>query len=94
MAAFVVAQFDIKDAEARKQYLDSVKDVFAKFGGEFLVQGGESEQLEGTSRSRVSIIRFPDMASARGFYGSDEYKKAIETYGSASERDRVLVDGP
>ena len=93
MAAYVVTQLDIKDFEAYDKYVDSLKDAFARFGGEFLARGGDSEQLEGTGRSRTSVIRFPDMSSAKGFYGSDDYKKAREMYGSAFERDSVLVDG-
>jgi uncharacterized protein (DUF1330 family) len=49
--------------------------------------------MEGTTRDRCVIIRFPDMASARSFYHSPEYQEALSFALPVSDRDYKFVEG-
>ena len=93
MAAYVVSHVDIHDAEQYQKFIELAVAALKKSPGEYLALGGESEQLEGKGRARNIIIRFPDMASARAFYDSPEYKEAERFSRTACTRDATLIDG-
>ena len=93
MSAHTIARVDIHDDENYKKYAEIATEAINKFGGEILVRGGEAFQLEGEGRKRNVIIKWPDMKTAKEFYYSDLYQKAL-TYGTkAAVRDYTLVEG-
>ena len=93
MPAYTIARVDILDDENYKKYAEIATEAIQKFGGEILVRGGESFQMEGEGRKRNVIIKWPDMKTAKDFYHSDLYQKAL-TYGTkAAVRDYTLVEG-
>ena len=93
MTAYSVVRIDIKDAEEYAKYAEIATEAIQKFGGEILVRGGEAFQMEGEGRKRNVIIKWPDMKTAKDFYHSDLYQKAL-TYGTkAAVRDYTLVEG-
>ena len=48
MSGYVIAQIkDIKDKEIYKKYVSKVTPIVEKFGGKFLVRGGEFQTVEG-----------------------------------------------
>ena len=93
MPAYTIARVDIHDDENYKKYAEIATEAIKKFGGEILVRGGEAFQLEGEGRKRNVVIMWPDMKTAKDFYYSDLYQKAL-TYGTkAAVRDYTLVEG-
>ena len=93
MPAYTIARVDIHDDENYKKYAEIATEAIQKFGGEILVRGGDSFQMEGEGRKRNAIIKWPDMKTAKEFYHSDLYQKAL-TYGTkAAVRDYTLVEG-
>ena len=93
MTAYVVSHIDIHDSEQYRKFMELAVAALKKSTGEFIAMGGESEQLEGKGRERNIIIRFPDMASARAFYDSPEYKEAERYSKTACTRDSTLIKG-
>ena len=93
MPAYTIARVDIHDDENYKKYAEIATEAIQKFVGEILVRGGEAFQMEGEGRKRNVIIKWPDMKTAKDFYHSDLYQKAL-TYGTkAAIRDYTLVEG-
>ena len=93
MPAYTIARVDIHHDENYKKYAEIATEAIQKFGGEILVRGGDSFQMEGEGRKRNVIIKWPDMKTAKEFYHSDLYQKAL-TYGTkAAVRDYTLVEG-
>ncbi len=93
MPAYTIARVDIHDEENYKKYAEIATEAIKAFGGEILVRGGDAFQLEGEGRKRNVVIRWPDMKTAKEFYHSDLYQKAL-TYGiKAAVRDYTLVEG-
>ena len=93
MPAYTIARVDIHDDETYKKYAEIATEAIQKFGGQILVRGGEAFQMEGEGRKRNVIIKWPDMKTAKEFYHSDLYQKAL-TYGTkAAIRDYTLVEG-
>jgi uncharacterized protein (DUF1330 family) len=94
MAAFVIAEVEVTDMEGYLPYTVLAGESVAKYGGRFRVRGGPVEELEGWPvRGRVVVIEFPDVETARTWYGSPEYQAAIPVRQANSAGRLFLVDG-
>lgn len=93
MAVYAVVQVDVRDADEYAKYAELAGPAVAKYGGEFLARGGETLVMEGKSRSRNVIIRFPDMVTAKHFYDGPEYQKALSFALPVSDRDYMFIEG-
>jgi len=92
--AYLVIELDIFDPATFQDYRAQVAPMIASYGGRYLVRGGETEALEGEPPlGRVILLEFPDVAAARSFMTSDEYRPIAEIrYKSANSRI-YLVEG-
>lgn len=93
MAAYIIAQVQVADAEGYVEYASQTVAIAEKFGGNFLAKGGACEWLEGSGSDRNVIIEFPDVAAAKQFYTSAEYQAILPIAKRHSSRDMVLVEG-
>lgn len=93
MTVYAVVQIDVHDADEYAKYAALAGPAVAKYGGEFLARGGAVEVMEGTTRSRNVIIRFPDMETAKRFYHGPEYQEALSYALPVSDRDYKFVEG-
>lgn len=94
MAAYLVVEAKISDPGQFTDYARLVPELVARFGGEYIVMGGEQDALEGDwSGSRVVLHRWPDMASARAFWTSPEYTAAKKLREGTGEFRVLLVQG-
>jgi len=94
MAAYVIADVNVKNPDAYQEYRKQVLATIEKYGGRFLVRGGEHEVLEGSWRPhRLVILKFPDMAAAKRWHRSPEYAPLIKLRQSASDGTLVAVAG-
>jgi uncharacterized protein (DUF1330 family) len=91
---YVIAEITVTDPEAYKQYAATVPPILAKFGGKYLVRGGQTVAEEGESPSgRIVVIEFNSLAAARSFEDSPEYQ-AVAPLRRKAARSRVfLVEG-
>ena len=94
MAAYVIANVDIKDAALFEQYRKQVPDTLTRHGGRYLVRGGLHETLEGTwTPSRLVVLEFPTLEQARRWYDSEEYREPKALRMKSALTDVVLVQG-
>lgn len=92
MAAYVIADVKVSDPEQYKQYSALTPEAIRAGGGEILVRGGEAAVLEGQwEPSRVVVVRFQDMATAKAFYDSALYTEAKSKRQGATERFNMIV---
>lgn len=84
---------DVTDPEGYKAYIAANAAAFAKYGGRFLVRGGPREAVEGTVRSRIVVIEFPDKASALACWTSPEYAAAKAHRDGRAVADLAIVEG-
>lgn len=93
MAVYAMVHIDVNDADEYAKYAEIAGPAVAKFGGTFLARGGECVQMEGKGRARNVIIRFGDMETAKKFYHSEEYQKALSYGIPAADREYTFVEG-
>jgi uncharacterized protein (DUF1330 family) len=94
MAAYVLAEIEITNPDGYKEYTTAVPATIAKYGGRFLVRGGNAEVLEGEwpQRRRV-IIEFPSFEAAKRWWDSPEYEKPKAMRKANSKGRLILMDG-
>jgi len=95
MPAYVIADVKVTDPEQYKQYTALSPAAIEAAGGRFLVRGGQHQVFEGNWQpSRLVIVEFPDMATARAFYDSAKYREAKAKRAGATEFfNMVAVQG-
>lgn len=93
MAVYAIVHVDVHDADEYAKYAEIAGPAVAQYGGEFLARGGECIHMEGNGRARNVIIRFKDMETAKEFYHSPEYQKALAHGIPAASREYTFVEG-
>ena len=93
MTAYVIANLDVTDPEVFSDYGEQVLPVIKKFGGRYLVRGGNVENLEGEPGfKRLVILEFPDKTAAKKFYDSQEYAPLFTMRQASAESTLALVE--
>ena len=60
MSGYVIANINVKNPEAYKEYVGKVVPTIQKFGGEYLVRAGKYKVIDGEwKHPRTVIIKFP-----------------------------------
>lgn len=94
MSAFVIVQVDVTDQSGYDDYKKMVPASLTAHGGKFAVRGGACETLEGSWRpSRIVVLEFPDMARARSWWSSAEYRDAKALRQRTAKTEMILVEG-
>lgn len=72
--AFIVAEVDVRDSAAYRQYATEASKIVTQFGGHYIVRGGKTVRFEGDAPARrIAIIEFPSLAQLEKFESSPEY---------------------
>ena len=77
MSAYLLVRVDVTDWDKYKEYMKVTPGVIEKYGGRFLVRGGDVSTLEGPEEThRVVLVEFSSVEKAKAFYHSEEYGEA------------------
>lgn len=94
MAAYLIARVTVNDMEQYKKYMAVSPGCIERYGGKFIVRGGEKITMEGPEETnRVVIVEFADYQTAQDCYNSPEYQEAITLRADAADAQFVIVDG-
>lgn len=94
MSAYLVAHLDVHDADGFARYRNEVTPLVDRFGGKYLIRGGDVEVLEGDWQiPRVVVIEFPSRDALRLFYDSPEYQQILPLRTQAASGPVAIVDG-
>jgi uncharacterized protein (DUF1330 family) len=94
MAAYVIVEIAIQDAETYERYKTMAPPSIAAYGGRYLVRGGAVEVLEGSwNPPRFVILEFPTVERARAWWNSPEYAPAKALRQTCTQTDMILVEG-
>lgn len=94
MAAYIIGEVEIRDAEDYKEYVKLAPLTIAQYGGKYLVRGGAVEPKEGGwTPKRVVVLEFASMEQARKWYASPEYAPALAIRTRAAASKLIFVEG-
>ena len=94
MAAYLIAEIEVRDSALFDEYRKLVPATIAKYGGKYLVRGGALESKEGGWHpARVVVLEFATMEQARKWYHSPEYAPALAIRLRAADARVILVEG-
>lgn len=94
MAAYIVVDVEVTDPEEYRTYAQQTQATIEKYGGKFIVRGGQTETIEGDWRpGRFVILEFPSAEQARTWYSSPEYTAIIGIRHHAANSRMILAQG-
>lgn len=94
MAAYIIANVDVKDAERIKEYTSATPEVISKYNGRFIVRGGDVTIVEGTWKpKRLVVLEFDTLENAKAFWHSEDYQPLKELRQQLADTEMIIVDG-
>lgn len=94
MSVYFLADIEIKDKKMYSEYTDKAPEIIRKYGGIYLVKGGEVETVSGDWRpKRVIIIKFSSQKALRECFNSAEYKEIAPLREKSTTSKAIIVEG-
>lgn len=88
-----IANFDVTDQAKYDAYRAINGEAFRKYGGRFLVRGGQQDIRHGPVKARNVVIEFPSFQAAKDCYASPEYKRALDVRANSVDIAMTIVEG-
>jgi uncharacterized protein (DUF1330 family) len=94
MPAYFIVDNEVTDPAGFEEYRKQVPGTVEKYGGKFLVRGGQMQTLEGDWKpKRIVVTEFPSIEQARRWYDSEEYRALKALRLRTARGSVVLVEG-
>jgi uncharacterized protein (DUF1330 family) len=94
MAAYVIAEVTITDPQGFEAYRQMVPASLAKYGGKFVVRGGQLEALEGSwEPKRLVVLEFESAERAKQWWASEEYREAKALRQRTAQTNLIVIEG-
>lgn len=95
MTAWLIVDTAITDTAAYEDYKAKARPIIERHGGEYVARGGRLEVLEDElwTPSRLVVVRFPDMESARAFAEDPDYAPIRAIRQRAAKTTLAIVEG-
>lgn len=95
MSAFIIVDTKLSNPDAYEEYKKLAKPIAEKHGGNYRVRGGALDIIEANlwSPTRIVVIEFPDMKSARSFVDDEDYAPVKKIRHANAQCTLFIVDG-
>jgi uncharacterized protein (DUF1330 family) len=94
MPAYLIADIEVLDTEGYEEYRRQAPATVTAYGGRYLARGGATAVLEGTwAPRRLVILEFPNLARAREWWNSPEYRAIRPLRERCARSSFVLTEG-
>ncbi len=88
-----IVSLTITDNESYQRYVAANAVIFERWGGRFIVRGGEFEVVQGASAARQVVLEFGSFAAAKDCYSSPEYQQALKDLLAGANLQFLIVEG-
>lgn len=93
MPALMIVRVNVTDMNQYREYMKLTPDIIEKYGGQFIVRGGDVLTLEGEEETnRIVVVEFSSVDAASECYNSDEYQAAIKVREGAAIAQFIVVE--
>ena len=94
MVAYLIVDLEVTEPTSYATYRDAVPSVIKKYGGRYLVRGGDVEVLEGDwPPGRLVVLEFPTMNDLKKFYDSEDYRDLKAVRIASTNTNAIVVEG-
>ncbi|MCY4062077.1 MAG: DUF1330 domain-containing protein [Chloroflexi bacterium] len=94
MPAYLLVRANVTDMEQYREYMKLTPAIAEKYGGKFLIRGGDKVILEGPDQpERIVLLKFDSVEAVQRMYNSDEYQAAIKVREGAAQASFVVIEG-
>ncbi len=94
MPAYLIVRAKVTDMAQYQKYMKLTPAIVEKYGGKFIIRGGEKLVLEGPdSPERIVMLKFDSIEAARLMYNSPEYQAAIKVRQGAAQASFIVMQG-
>ena len=94
MSGYFIIQINVTNTENYAEYIEKVTPIVKKFGGEYIIRGGRSENVEGIwPFQRTVVLKFPTYDMVKKWHNSDEYKPIRKIREDNSECNAIIIEG-
>ena len=94
MPAYLIVRANVTDMQQYQEYMKLTPAIVEKYGGQFIIRGGDKVVLEGPDSSeRIVMLKFDSVDAVRRMYNSDEYQAAIKVRAGAAEASFIVMEG-
>jgi len=94
MSAYVIVDVHVTDPARYEGYKPLAAAAVTAHGGRYLARGGAVEVLEGDWQpGRLVILEFPDVAQAKAWLESEEYREPRAIRHAAARSNMVVIPG-
>jgi len=94
MRAYVIVEIEITDPVGYEEYKTLAAATVEKYGGKYIVRGGQTEVLEGDWKpKRIVVLEFPTMARAKEWLNSEEYREPRKMRHRTAKTNMLVVEG-
>ena len=94
MSGYAIFNINVKNPENYKEYVEKVKPTAEKYGGEYIVRGGDNTVVEGSWQyPRTVVIKFPTYEKALEWYNSEDYKPIKQIRLDNAESNGMIIKG-
>ena len=94
MPAYVIADVEVTDPIKFKEYGDQVPSTVEKYGGKYLIRGGDIGTAEGSwEPKRMVVLRFENMEQLKRWYYSQEYSGPMGLRHQSANSNVLFVEG-
>jgi uncharacterized protein (DUF1330 family) len=94
MPVYLILDITIVDQDVYEEYVERVPAVVEKYGGRYLVRGGEVATLSGDWQpERIVIVEFDGNEQVQEFYASPEFQALLPLREQGTTSRAILVEG-
>ena len=94
MAVYFIADIEVTDPEEFEVYRKKAAPIIEKYGGSYLVRGGEPQAVEGDwNPTRIVVLEFPTEEHLKRFATAPDYEPVAAIRHRAANTNAIIVQG-
>lgn len=90
---YLIGHITVTDPDGYPEYVRRDTPILESHGAKFIVRGGTSQTMEGTSQDRHVVIEFPSYEAAVAAFNDPDYQEVAEIRRRCADSTIILVEG-